>query len=70
MPKPGSKILISIGSFKEKQEFLPSARRLQEMGYQLYGTTGTADFFTESGVHTVALELPGRYIISKKKTPS
>eukprot|EP01127_Copromyxa_protea_P023478 TRINITY_DN879_c0_g1_i2.p1 TRINITY_DN879_c0_g1~~TRINITY_DN879_c0_g1_i2.p1 ORF type:complete len:2180 (-),score=570.05 TRINITY_DN879_c0_g1_i2:157-5766(-) len=60
MPEPGAKVLISIGSFAEKQEFLPSARKLKEMGYVLFGTTGTADFFTESGVPTIALELPGK----------
>eukprot|EP01126_Amoeba_proteus_P057106 TRINITY_DN7244_c0_g2_i2.p1 TRINITY_DN7244_c0_g2~~TRINITY_DN7244_c0_g2_i2.p1 ORF type:complete len:1456 (-),score=302.42 TRINITY_DN7244_c0_g2_i2:180-4547(-) len=56
VPSVGSKVLISIGSFKEKQEFLPSAKKLEEMGYHILGTPGTADFLSESGVKTVTLE--------------
>lgn len=31
-------------------ELLPSMRALQKMGYQLYASMGTADFYTEHGV--------------------
>jgi len=32
---PKKNILLSIGSFKEKQEFLPFARKLYGMGYKV-----------------------------------
>lgn len=31
-------------------ELLPSIRSLRKMGYQLYASMGTADFYTEHGV--------------------
>ncbi|TPX69761.1 hypothetical protein SpCBS45565_g02192 [Spizellomyces sp. 'palustris'] len=53
---PKKNILISIGSFKEKLEFLPSVQKLHEMGYSLFATTGTADFIQEHGVPVKYLE--------------
>ncbi|KAJ3011442.1 hypothetical protein HKX48_006837 [Thoreauomyces humboldtii] len=53
---PKKNILLSIGSFKEKLEFLPSVQRLHEMGYQLFATTGTADFIQEHGIPVKYLE--------------
>lgn len=47
---PKKNILLSIGSFKEKMEMLPSVQKLHQAGYHLLGTAGTADFFTEHGV--------------------
>lgn len=47
---PKKNILLSIGSFKEKQEFLPSVKRLHELGYVIFATTGTADFIQEHGI--------------------
>lgn len=41
---PKKNILLSIGSFSEKQEFLESAKILVQLGYTLYGSEGTADF--------------------------
>lgn len=54
---PKQNILLSIGSFKEKHEFLPSAKRLVEAGYTLFGTPGTADFMHENGVKIQVLFL-------------
>ncbi|CAL7950785.1 unnamed protein product [Xylocopa violacea] len=48
MPQKG--ILLSIGSFKHKMELLPSISSLHKMGYKLYASMGTADFYTEHGV--------------------
>lgn len=48
MPKRA--ILLSIGSFKHKMELLPSIRTLHKMGYKLYASMGTGDFYTEHGV--------------------
>lgn len=48
IPKKG--ILLSVGSFKHKMELLPSVRLLSQMGYKLYASMGTGDFYTEHGV--------------------
>nr|XP_033330186.1 CAD protein [Megalopta genalis] len=48
IPRKG--ILLSIGSFKHKMELLPSIYSLRKMGYKLYASMGTADFYTEHGV--------------------
>ncbi|KAK0089370.1 hypothetical protein PV325_007715 [Microctonus aethiopoides] len=48
IPKKG--ILLSIGSYKHKKELLPSISSLHQMGYKLYASMGTADFYTEHGV--------------------
>ncbi|XP_035736372.1 CAD protein-like [Vespa mandarinia] len=47
---PQKGILLSIGSFKHKMELLPAIRSLHKMGYKLYASMGTADFYTEHGV--------------------
>ncbi|CCK73600.1 bifunctional carbamoylphosphate synthetase/aspartate transcarbamylase NDAI_0G06170 [Naumovozyma dairenensis CBS 421] len=47
---PKKNILLSIGSYKEKQELLPSVRKLFDMGYKLFATAGTADFMSENGI--------------------
>jgi carbamoyl-phosphate synthase/aspartate carbamoyltransferase len=47
---PKKNILLSIGSFKEKMEFLPSVQRLHSLGFKLFATAGTADFFTEQQI--------------------
>lgn len=49
--KPPTKtVAVSIGSYKEKLEFLSSAKRLKQVGFKLIATPGTADFFQEHGV--------------------
>ncbi|KAJ3377801.1 hypothetical protein HDU84_008194, partial [Entophlyctis sp. JEL0112] len=53
---PKKNILLSMGSFKEKSEFLPSVRKLHEMGYVLFATAGTADFIQEHGIPVKYLE--------------
>ncbi|EGG23846.1 dihydroorotase [Cavenderia fasciculata] len=53
---PEKNVLLSIGSFKEKQEFLSSARKLVDQGYVLFGTKGTADFYTENNVECMQLD--------------
>ncbi|KAG1504710.1 hypothetical protein G6F47_002119 [Rhizopus delemar] len=47
---PKKNILLSIGSYKEKQELLPSVRKLHELGYNIFATTGTADFISEHNI--------------------
>ncbi|WFD18716.1 Carbamoyl-phosphate synthase [Malassezia caprae] len=53
---PTNNVLLSVGSFSEKQELLPSVRTLYELGFTLYGSSGTADFYTEHGIPVVHLE--------------
>ncbi|KAG2214382.1 hypothetical protein INT47_000938 [Mucor saturninus] len=47
---PKKNILFSIGSYKEKQELLPSVRKLHKLGYNIFATTGTADFISEHDI--------------------
>ncbi|KAJ6133801.1 Protein pyrABCN [Penicillium sp. IBT 18751x] len=57
---PKRNILFSIGSYKEKMEMLPSIQKLSNLGYNLFATSGTADFLKENGVTVKYLEhLPG-----------
>ena len=60
MPKKKT-ALISIGKLEEKADFLPSARKLVNMGYHLYATPGTAELFKENGlpVTVVYKKIPG-----------
>ena len=53
---PTQNVLLSIGSFSEKQELLPAVRTLHELGFTLYGSSGTADFYSEHGIPFVHLE--------------
>lgn len=55
---PKKKVLLSTGPLEDKVEFLDSARKLQDMGYELYASRGTAKFLTNEGVPTTALNWP------------
>lgn len=50
MTVPKESIMLSIGSFKAKNEMLASVKTLKDLGYKLYGSLGTADFYSEHGV--------------------
>lgn len=56
---PKKNILLSIGSYKDKKELLPSVQKLQNLGYVLFATSGTADFLAEHGVQVKYLEVLG-----------
>jgi len=51
LPQIGSKIFVSIGSYKHKKEFLNSLYLLDKMGYELYGSKGTADYYTDCNIN-------------------
>ncbi|TKX24295.1 pyrABCN-like protein [Elsinoe australis] len=53
---PKKNILLSIGSYKDKNEMLPSIQKLAKLGYTLFATAGTADFLEEHGVPVKFLE--------------
>uniref|UniRef100_A0A665WJR6 Carbamoyl-phosphate synthetase 2, aspartate transcarbamylase, and dihydroorotase n=1 Tax=Echeneis naucrates TaxID=173247 RepID=A0A665WJR6_ECHNA len=50
---PKKNILLSIGSYKNKNELLPTVQTLETLGYDLYASLGTADYYTEHGVTAV-----------------
>ncbi len=54
---PKKNILLSIGSFKDKAEMLPSIAKLHQMGYNLFATAGTADYLEEHGLPVKYLEV-------------
>ncbi|KAI8139588.1 hypothetical protein BJV82DRAFT_672559 [Fennellomyces sp. T-0311] len=53
---PKKNILFSIGSYKEKQELLPMVKKLHDLGYNIFATTGTADFISEHDIPVKHLE--------------
>ena len=65
---PKENILLSIGSFKHKVEILPSVRLLHELGYKLYGSLGTSDYFREHGVPVESIEWNYGITIMNKQT--
>lgn len=55
---PKKKILLSTGPLEDKVDFLDSARKLVDMGYELYGSRGTVKFLESNGVKAAALNWP------------
>ncbi|XP_059141957.1 CAD protein-like isoform X2 [Physella acuta] len=55
---PKKNILISIGSFKHKNELIPTMRTLEKLGYQLFASMGTADFYNEHNFNIKAVDWP------------
>jgi carbamoyl-phosphate synthase/aspartate carbamoyltransferase len=56
---PRNNILLSIGSYKDKKEMLPSVAKLQKLGYKLFATAGTADYLREHDIPVQYLEVLG-----------
>ncbi|KAG6812083.1 hypothetical protein H0H92_004447 [Tricholoma furcatifolium] len=56
---PKKNILFSIGSYREKLELLPSIQKLSSAGYNIFATSGTADFLQEHNVPCKYLETLG-----------
>ncbi len=50
--------LISTGPLVKKMEWLPVVKELQEIGYRLYATSGTARFMRTNGIETETLRWP------------
>ncbi|GFT04195.1 CAD protein [Nephila pilipes] len=55
---PEKAVLLSIGSYKHKEELLPYVRILQNMNFKLYASTGTADFYSTKGISIEPVEWP------------
>ncbi len=62
---PKKYIFLSLGGQKNKLDMLIAAKRLNNLGFEIYATEGTADFLKESGVKNTKV-----YKISEKKHPS
>lgn len=53
-PWPKKKVLVSIGG-RHKIKMLEVLRNLEDMGWELYTTSGTHDFLSKKGVASIAL---------------
>jgi len=54
LPKKG--ILFSVGGVETKADILPAAQKFAEMGFKIYASEGTAEFFNKNGVKAHKLE--------------
>jgi carbamoyl-phosphate synthase large subunit len=61
---PTKGVLFSIGGVESKADLLETAVHFQEMGFNIFGTEGTADFLNENGVESKKV-----YKISSQKHP-
>ncbi len=55
---PKKNIMLSTGDARSKVEMLSAAKLLHTMGYNLFATKGSADFFAENDVPTTVLAWP------------
>lgn len=62
---PKKNILLTLGPLEDKIEFLDSARKLNEMGYDIYATHNTHQILKD---HKIKSKLV--YKINEKKTPN
>lgn len=57
LPRRGGNVLLSIGTYNFKREFFESTKLLSKLGYKLYGTYGTADFYSGKDIDIVQLRM-------------
>ncbi len=65
LPASGSKILVTLGKLKDKADFLPTAKKFNQLGFSFIGTEGTAQFLRDNGVECETV-----YKISSDKHPN
>ncbi|PVU92770.1 hypothetical protein BB559_003596 [Furculomyces boomerangus] len=53
---PNKNVLVSIGSYKEKVEMLDYIKKLVKLGFNIFATAGTEDFFSENNVQVKFLD--------------
>ena len=58
IPSKDKGIMISSGDVREKVALLDGARMLQDAGYSLYATSGTARFLHDNGVEATPVSWP------------
>ncbi len=54
LPKKG--ILFSVGGVEAKADILPAAQKFAEMGFKIFASEGTAEFFNKNGLKAHKLE--------------
>jgi carbamoyl-phosphate synthase large subunit len=52
---PKKNICLTIGRIEDKADFLPSARKLHQLGFALFATEGTAAFLKQNGLPVTLL---------------
>jgi carbamoyl-phosphate synthase large subunit len=57
---PCKAVLVSAGSPHDKIKFVPSAKKLMELGLKMYATPGTAKFLKEQGIECEEVAWPGQ----------
>ena len=55
---PKKNILLSTGDSRSKMDMLSAAKALQQKGYKIFATKGTAAFLELNGVHATVLHWP------------
>jgi len=58
IPKKNAKVLLSTGPMTDKIDFLNSARKLVDMGYELFASKGTAKFLSDNKLPVTPLAWP------------
>uniref|UniRef100_A0A1I8HH24 CAD protein n=1 Tax=Macrostomum lignano TaxID=282301 RepID=A0A1I8HH24_9PLAT len=53
---PKENILVSIGSYRHKVELLDSIRTLAKLGYKLFASPGTADYYNSHNVRVAQVD--------------
>jgi len=56
---PQKAILLSTGTIEKKPEIIEELRELRNRGIKLYGTKGTARFYSTNGIEVMELSRPG-----------
>ena len=54
--KNNCNVILSIGSYQNKKEMHDSVQLLANAGFKLYGTHGTANYYSESNVDVIGLD--------------
>uniref|UniRef100_A0A0N4Z9R3 CAD protein n=1 Tax=Parastrongyloides trichosuri TaxID=131310 RepID=A0A0N4Z9R3_PARTI len=65
---PKKSIFLSIGGYHGKSEMLPSVKTLSDLGFTLYASKGTADYFQTNGISIQAVDWPFEEELGNEKT--
>ncbi|CAD6191456.1 unnamed protein product [Caenorhabditis auriculariae] len=65
---PRKNIFISIGGYHAKGEMLDSVAKLSKLGFELYGSKGTADYFQSNDINVKPVDWPFEEGSSDEKT--
>lgn len=52
---PEKNICLTVGKIEDKADFLPSAEKLHDMGFNLFATEGTAEFLKQNNIPVTVL---------------